>query len=72
MEKSFWCTDLNHGFGQQLSPEQLQHGVHYVLPAFSEYVAMPVGEVKHCLGGCLRLTVAAKHCGKVLNRLYRQ
>lgn len=72
MERSFWSADLNHGFGQELSSEQLQHGVHYVLPAFSQYVAMPMGEVKYCLGGCLCLTVAAKHCRKVFNRLQGQ
>lgn len=30
---------------------------------------MPMGKVKHCLGGCLCLTIAAKHCRKVFHRL---
>ncbi len=62
-------ADLDHGFGQQLGSEQLQHGVHYVLPALPQDVAVPMGEVKHCLGCCLCLTIAAKHCRKVFHRL---
>lgn len=58
-------TDLNHGFGQELRPEQLQHGVHYVLPALPKDVAMPMGKVKHRLGCCLCLTVTSKHARKV-------
>lgn len=72
MDKSFWNTDLNHGFGQEFGSEQLQHGVHYVLPALPQDVAVPMGEVKHGLGCCLCLTVAAKHCRKVFNRLQGQ
>lgn len=72
MEKSVWSTDLDHGFGKELSSEQLQHGVHDVLPALPQDVAVPMGEVKHCLGGCLCLTVAAKHCRKVFHRLQGQ
>lgn len=35
--------DLDHGFGQELSSEQLQHGVQDVLPALPQDVAMPMG-----------------------------
>lgn len=66
---SKWSTDLNHGFGEEFGSEQLQHRVHYILPALPEDVAMPMGKVKHCLGGCLCLTIAAKHCRKVFHRL---
>lgn len=69
MENSLWNTDLNHGFGQKLRSEQLQHGVHYVLPALPEDVAMPMGKVKHCLGCCLCLAVTSKHSRKVFHRL---
>lgn len=58
-------TDLNHGFGQQLRPEQLQHGVHDVLPALPQDVTMPMGKVKHRLGCCLCLAVTSKHARKV-------
>lgn len=30
---------------------------------------MPMSEVEHRLGGCLGLTVTAKHGGKILHRL---
>lgn len=62
-------NDLNHGFGQQFSSEQLQQRVHDVLPALPQDVAMPMSEVEHRLGGCLGLTVTAKHGGKILHRL---
>lgn len=61
--------DLNHGFGQQLCPEQLQHGLHDVLPALSQDVAVPMGQVKHSFGCRLSLAVAAKHCREVFHRL---
>lgn len=69
MKSSLWNTDLNHSFGQELRSEQLQHGIHDVLPALPEDVAMTMGEVKHCLGCCLRLAVTSKDSGKVFHRL---
>lgn len=69
MDNGLWNTDLNHGFGQKLRSEQLQHGVHDVLPALSEDVAMPMGKVKHGLGCCLGLAVTPKHSREVFHRL---
>ncbi|TNN24216.1 hypothetical protein EYF80_065661 [Liparis tanakae] len=64
--------DLHHGFGQELGSEQLEHGVHDVLPALPQDVAVPMGEVKHRLGCGLRFIIAAKHCRKVFHRLHRE
>ena len=67
-----FSPDLHHGFGQQLGSEQLEHGVHDVLPALPQDVAVPMGEVKHRLGCRLGLVVTAEHCGEVLHRLHRE
>lgn len=65
-------SDLEHGFGQQLGSEQLQHRLHDVLPALPQDVAVAMGQVKNRFGRRLRFGVTAENRGKVLHGLTGQ
>lgn len=63
---------LHHSFGQQLSSEELQHGLHDILPTLPQDVTMTMGQMEYCLGCNVGFGVASKHTGQVLNRLKRK
>lgn len=63
---------LHHSLRQQLGSEELQHGLHDILPALSEDVAMTMGQMEYCLGCNVSFRVASKHTGQVLNRLEKK